>query len=199
MAWEWLQPAGTIAAAGITAGFGGWLGGRRSRREQDAQHRFERDAALTEQGREKARESIATLRYLQRHRSTVADWSGNVIPEGDLSPTQQQHERLGEAIEYFHDEAVRRQVELIYDAVAGSWVVTRFSYSDIDDPKVMIWRACEEGRAVIGRYLRGEPTQAPSAYMVELRQAYDSAYEEIERQHEEHLRVLREGETPQTG
>ena len=120
-----------------------------------------------------------------------------MIPEGDLSPTHQQHERLGEAIEYFHDEVVRKQVELIYDAIAGSWLVTRFSYSDINDPGVMIWRACEEGRAVIGRYLRGESTQPPSSYLVALRQAYDSAYDEFDRQHEEHLQAERDDETPQ--
>jgi hypothetical protein len=186
MTWEWIAPVGTVVGASITAGFGGWLGGRQSRKNLERQHEFETTAALTEQGREKAREAIAALRHVQRHRSTVAKWSG-MTPEGDLDPEHEQHERLGEAIEYFHDETVRRQVELVYDSIASSWVVTRFGDSPtIDDPQALIWRACEEGRAVIGRYLRGEPTQE-STFMVELRRAYDSGHDEVARQHDEWL------------
>lgn len=196
MAAEWLAPVGTIVAASITAGFGGWIGGRRSRKDQDAQHRFERETALTEQGREKARDAITALRYLQRHRRAVVEWSG-VAPEGDLDLVHEQHERLGQAIEYFHDESVRHQIELVYDALDSSYVVTTYGDSDVGEPGVMIWRACQEGRAVLGRYLRGEPTQEPSTYMTALRLAYDSGHEEIERQHDEWQQSQR-GQTPES-
>ncbi|MGI8313160.1 hypothetical protein [Saccharopolyspora hattusasensis] len=196
MAWEWVAPVGTVVGASITAGFGGWFGGRQSRKNQERQHEFEKQTALTEQGREKAREAIAALRHLQRHQSTVVEWS-NVTPAGDLDPAREQHERLGEAVEYFNDETVRRQVELVYNSLHASYVVTRLGHLTIANPELMISRACEEGRAVIGRYLRGEPAQE-STFMADLRHAYDSGMDNMQREYEDWERLQRDAETPNT-
>jgi hypothetical protein len=167
---------------------------RRRTLNQERQHEFEAKTALTEQGRAKAREAIAALRYLQRHRSTVVEWS-NVTPAGDLDPIREQHERLAEVIEYLNDETVRRQVELVYDVLHSTWIMTRFGDSTFASSEVMIWRACEEGRAVIGRYLRGEPAQE-STVMADLRHAYDSGIDNMQREHDEWLQSQRDAEPP---
>ncbi|MFB9909652.1 hypothetical protein [Allokutzneria oryzae] len=184
MAWDWLGPANSVLAAGITAGIGGWLGSRQSRRSQERQQKFERDKELSEQGREKAREAIAALRYLQRHRKLVAAWN-SPAPEGELSPDREQHDRLGEAIEYLNDEAVRQQIGLVYEILEDAWVLTSFGKGDHGEPQTVIWRCCQEGRSILGRYLRGEKTQEPSNFLREVRNDYDSAHVEIERQYSE--------------
>lgn len=181
-------PLGTVIAAGITAGLGGWLGGRLSRKNQERQHRFEQEQALTLQGQEKAREAISALRHLQRNRRAVAEWS-SALPEGELGDDHHHYDQLGQAIEFLNDKVVREQVELVYDAIAGAWTITRFGDHNISDASdVIIWRACHEGRTVLGRYLRAEPTQEPSDYLKSLRRAYDSAHEELERQREDWLK-----------
>ncbi|SFQ28442.1 hypothetical protein [Amycolatopsis rubida] len=55
MVWEWVAPVGTVLGASITAGFGGWLGGRQSRKSQERQHEFERKKVLAERGQDKVR------------------------------------------------------------------------------------------------------------------------------------------------
>lgn len=50
---------------------------------------------------------------------------------------------------------------------------------------------------MIGRYLRGEPTQEPTAYMAKLRVAYDTGTDEMDRLAEEALQAQRDGDTPE--
>jgi hypothetical protein len=76
---EWLTPTGTIVGAMITAGFGGWLGGRRSKKEQDTQHRFEREQALAEHGRDKVDGAISSLYFLQGHSREAASVAGSAV------------------------------------------------------------------------------------------------------------------------
>jgi hypothetical protein len=202
MSWQWLPsvgPWGPVLAAGLTAGLGGWFGGRQSRRNQERQHRFELDRAITEQGREAAREAIAALRYLQRNRRRVVEWS-SAAPEGELQGDHEQFDQLGQTIEYLNDEAVRKQVELIHDVIADAWLITRFGNHNVTDKSdVIIWRVCQEGRAILGRYLRGEPTEPPSNYLESLRHAHDSAHDDMARQHEEQeelQRAIGKGDLP---
>ncbi|MPY97964.1 MAG: hypothetical protein GEU97_08180 [Actinophytocola sp.] len=170
---------GTVIAAGITAGFGGWAGGRLARRTQTEQHKFEREKAVVSRGRERADEAITALRFLQRHRAEVANWS-NPAPEGELSQVQDEYERLGRAIEYLSEGSVRDQVELLYGAIGDAFIVVGFGEHEFNDAEQMIWSACREGVTILGRYIRDEPTPQYSDFLKALRQAYDSAHDDFE-------------------
>lgn len=152
MAWEWLAPAGTVIAAGITAGLGGWVVGRQSRSTQKHKHDLERRNRVVERGRAKAEEAVASLRFLQRHQREVAGWQGR-ISEGDLDATHEQHDRLGRAIPYIVDESVRDQIRMICDVIEYAWIIDQFGSHDVGEPETIIWRACSEGLTILGRYL----------------------------------------------
>lgn len=191
MAWEWLTSAGTVVGASITAGLGGWLGGRRSRKELEAQHRFERERALTEHSRSRIDDAISALRFLRRHASKVAD-----AQLGDRDANWQDgneyYERLAHAIPYLLDTGTRHDIELVYDVLADAWVMER--YSGAGRAHGTVWRACDEGLLTLGRYLRSEPWIG-SAELDRLRAAHADTIaiqEEVyEQQVMEHRRAQR--------
>jgi hypothetical protein len=164
MTWEWLPPVGTIVGAMITAGVGGWLGGRRSRKDQEAQHRFEREQALTEHGRDKVDDAISALRFLQRHSHEVVE-GDFALPDAEPSDVATHYERLVQAIPYLTDKATRNDIELVHEIVADG-LFKRYTGPSV--ARRVVWRACGLGLAVLGRYLRGEPWE-PSEELTELR------------------------------
>ncbi|MFJ5989610.1 hypothetical protein [Lentzea sp. NPDC092896] len=180
MAWEWLAPTGTLLGTVV----GGLIGGGYARGTQKRQHRFDRRKAVDEQGREKATEAVAALRFLQRHNDEVVNWSMSA-PPGDLSDTQEQLDRLGQAVVFLTDDQARSQVELVHNVITDNFVADRFGRHDYASAAVMVWVACREGLEVLGRYLRDEPSQPPSEQLQKLRTAYDSGHDEMARQHEE--------------
>lgn len=154
MTWEWLAPVGTIVGASITAGIGGWLGGRRSRKDQEAQHRFEREQALTEHGRVKVDDAIAALRFLSGHTRETAE--GDFLPpNAQPSELADHYERLGRAIPYLADVSTRSDIELVLEIITNAWAIEHHTY--VDSAPRVVWRACQAGLAALGRYLRGDP------------------------------------------
>lgn len=153
MAWEWLHPVGTTVGAMITAGFGGWFGGRRSRKDQEAQHRFEREQALTEHGRDKVDAAISALRFLQRHTHELI--GGDFLLTGaEPNEIATQYERLTQAIPYLTDTATRNDIDLVREII-GDGMFER--YSGPRAAHSAVWQAGRLGREALGRYLRGDP------------------------------------------
>lgn len=180
MAWEWLAPTGTLLGTLV----GGLIGGGYARGTQKRQHSFDRKKAVAEQGRKKAEEAVAALRFLQRHRDEVVDWSMS-SPPGELSQAQQELDRLGQAAVFVTDDEAREQIQLVHNVIIDNFVADQFGRHDFASPATMVWFACREGLEVLGRYLRDEPAQPPSEHLQKLRVAYDSGHDEMARQHDE--------------
>ncbi|HEY3482490.1 MAG TPA: hypothetical protein VGL02_26670, partial [Streptomyces sp.] len=121
MTWEWLAPVGTVVGAGITAGFGGWFGGRQSRKNQERQHEFEREKALADRGRDKIDQAAVALRFLGQHASAVARWRTASSPVEHSDEFSEQHDRIGLAIPYLVDARVRRDIELVHDLIQHAY------------------------------------------------------------------------------
>jgi hypothetical protein len=173
MAWEWLAPAATIVGSGITAGFGGWVGGRLSHKQQGAQHQFEREQALTAYGRDKIDDAVSAFRFIQHHaREFVDDDLASPIDESNTAQTLQ--ERIARAVPYITDAAVRADVELAHELLDNPWVVEQ--YGGGGSSRSIVWQACRGGRLALERYLRGEP-RVPSKELDDLRQVQAEAYE----------------------
>jgi hypothetical protein len=173
MAWEWLAPLGTVAAAGVSAGFGGWYAGRKT---QERQHKFERETNVLERGREKADDAIAALRVLLKFSGLVADWhlvSPRHDPD-DEAQSRDAYERLGGAVEYLTDPVVRRQIEFIYIVLEYSFLISKLGDCKLHEHAITLL-ACKEGLAILGRYLRDEPAQKLSQDMREVAQALNGA------------------------
>lgn len=167
MAWEWVAPIGTVLGA-----FGGaFAGGRVSRRNQRIQR-----------GLTRADEAVEALHFLKANRYSVASISGG-NPKTDVE-TRCEHElvRLRSATGYLLNEQARTQVSIACDAIADAWLIHRFGKGDVDTPDTIIWRACGEALEVLERYVRNQKVGRPSEYTAELKRAYDSAYDEMERQ-----------------
>lgn len=173
---EWLAPLGTIA----TAGLGGWLGGRRSRKGQEAQHRFEREKALTDHGRDRVDDAITALRFLQAHAHAVINPSGKASAV-DLEEVARQAELLVRAIPYLTDPQTRSAVELIHSTLSHAWALEQYSSADLGDQQVIVRRSCGAGVEVLGRYLRYEPW-VDDDYLARLRDADDEALAELAEQ-----------------
>jgi hypothetical protein len=191
LAWEWLAPTGTVLGAGITAGLGGWLGSRHTRTTQQRQHDFDRKKVVDERGRAKADEAVTALRFLGRHTEEVAEWS-TASPAGELTLAQLELDRLAQAIDYLTDDVVRQQMQAVHDVIAESDVAFRYGSHDYGSPRAMIWRACREGVEILGRYVRNQPSQAPSKHLAALQKAYDSGHEEMVWQHEQMMEYAKE-------
>lgn len=177
MTWEWLPPVGTIVGAMITAGVGGWIGGRRSRKDQEAQHRFEREKALTEHGRDKVDGAITALRFLQQHVREVVE-GDFALPDAEPSEVATHHERLAQAIPYLTDTATRYDIEVVHEIVADARIIQRYGGPQV--ARSFVLRACGPGLAALGRYLRGEPWE-PSEELAQLRRdhaEYSQIYSE---------------------
>jgi hypothetical protein len=200
MAWEWLAPTGTVVGASITAGFGGWWGGRRSRKDQEAQQNFERERAITAHARERVDDAIAALRFLRRHHEEVASWKGP-LPAGTLDEVRAQYEVLGRAIEYLGDPAVRFDIGVVHK-VLGS-LATFGSLNDLGVHRAaeLVQVACDAGIGALGQYMRGEPRVA-SADLVRLHQIYDSsalAFAAIQEENAAYEAAVARGEVPERG
>ncbi|WP_410607533.1 hypothetical protein [Amycolatopsis sp. lyj-109] len=171
---EWLTPTGTIVGAMITAGFGGWLGGRRSKKEQDTQHRFEREQALAEHGRDKVDGAISSLYFLQGHSREAAEVS-NQQASVEHPGVLEQHQRLERALPYLTNAQVRADAELVHGVIRDAWLMVQFGDGYvIGSAQEIVWRVCREGIALLGRYLRMEPHQT-SAELDRMRRIYDEA------------------------
>ncbi|WP_414942015.1 hypothetical protein [Amycolatopsis sp. cmx-11-51] len=110
----------------ITAGFGGWLGGRRSQKELKAQHQFERTKALTEHGRDKIGGAISALRFLHRHNQEAAD--GDLLaPDAEGNEIGKRYDLLAEAIPYIAEARTRKDVELVHSIIGDAWIMERYS------------------------------------------------------------------------
>ncbi|WP_414943244.1 hypothetical protein [Amycolatopsis sp. cmx-11-32] len=141
----------------ITAGFGGWLGGRRSQKELKAQHQFERTKALTEHGRDKIGGAISALRFLHRHNQEAAD--GDLLaPDAEGNEIGKRYDLLAEAIPYIAEARTRKDVELVHSIIGDAWIMER--YSNAGSAPRIVSRACRSGLDALGRYLRDEAWEA---------------------------------------
>ncbi|MFI6031609.1 hypothetical protein [Amycolatopsis magusensis] len=190
MAWEWLAPTATVVGASITAGFGGWLGGRQSRRNQERQHQFEREKALTDRGKDRIDQAAVALRFLSQRAGTVARWTGHEPRPGkghgeraEDEPTDfsEQHDQIGQAIPYILDEQVRRDIELVHHLIHRAFDMRFYISGEVPPAVEIITVACREGLLVLGRYLRQEPWE-PSAELAPLRKMNDEAEAEAAEQ-----------------
>lgn len=189
MAWEWLAPVGTVAGSMITAGVGAYFG---SKKTQERQHKFERENAVLERGRDKADQAVEALRALQKD-SELAALLDSPNEVAVLQPAQRARalelgrhlDQLGRAIEYLTDPVVRSEIELVYDTIHESSVLLMFGEGEDTTAQALVWCACREGLAVLGRYVRNEPPQPSSVYMKALRVRRDTGEAELERQIEE--------------
>jgi hypothetical protein len=173
MALEWFPPTATIIGAMITAGFGGWLGGRRSQKELKAQHRFERQKALTEHGWDKIDGAISALRFLERRGRAAAD--GNLwAPDIEDKELGRHFDLLAEAPPYITEARTRKDIELVHSIIGDAWIVEHYSKAG-SAPRV-VFRACRAGLTALGRYLRDEPWEA-SEELASLEQALAEAEE----------------------
>ncbi|SFQ26663.1 hypothetical protein [Amycolatopsis rubida] len=177
MVWEWVAPVGTVLGASITAGFGGWLGGRQSRKNQERQHKFERKKALAERGQDKVDQAAVALRFLGQHASAVAHWRTASEPVERQDDFSEQHDRIGLAIPYLLDEQVRRDIELVHDLIQHVHGIQMLSRGEAPQPVEIVSAACREGLLVLGRYLRQEPWE-PSAELASLREVHDKTAKE---------------------
>jgi len=121
-----------------------------------AQHRFEREQALTAHGRDKVDDAISALRFLQRHTREVVE-GDFALPDAAPSDLAAHYERLGQAIPYLTTTATRTDIELVHDIV-GDGLFER--YRGPGAARHAVWLACRLGQAGLGRYLRGEPWQS---------------------------------------
>ncbi|MGM1062165.1 hypothetical protein [Saccharothrix sp. Mg75] len=189
MAWEWLAPVGTVVGSMITAGVGAYFG---SKKTQERQHKFEHENAVLERGREKADQAIEALRTLQKD-SELAALLDSPNEVAALQPAQRARalelgrhlDQLGRAIEYLTDPMVRAEIDLVHDAIRESGILLMFGEGEDTTAQPLVWCACREGLAVLGRYVRNEPPQPSSAYMKALRVRRDTGEAELERQIEE--------------
>ena len=186
MAWEWAAPVGTVAGAMITAWFGAYYGGRRT---QERQHKFERESSVRARGREKADVAIEALRALQKDNELAAalDAPGRPAENSDVADERvkarklrDELESLGAAVEYLTDPVVRSEIELVHNVIGDSHIVMLFGEGEQTTAAAMIWVACGEGIAVLGRYLRDEFAQEPSDRMKALRVMYETANARLE-------------------
>ncbi|MBE8520724.1 hypothetical protein ILP97_25110 [Amycolatopsis sp. H6(2020)] len=191
MSWEWLPPTGTIIGAMITAGIGGWIGGRRSRKELEAQHRFEREQALTEHGRDNVDRAISALRYLQRHNRQVAD-GDFTSSDADDSEIGSHYDQISQAIPYLTDARARTDIALVHEILGAASSIER--YSGAGRAPSIVYRACEAGLVVLGRYLRGEQWEvseqlaALERHQAEAAEIEDEIYEQNQASYREWLK-----------
>ena len=199
MAWEWVAPVGTVVGAGITAGFGGWLGGRQSRKNQERQHEFERKTTLAARGQDKVDQAAVALRFLGQHAGAVARWRTASSPVEGPDEFSEQHDRIGLAIPYLLDDRVRRDIELVHDLIQYAHGIQIYASGEVPPAVEIVSVACREGLLVLGRYLRQEPWE-PSAELPVLREVHEEASEAFaaeQRGNEEYEAELREAASRQ--